>query len=44
MFGPYLWTDSTASRSDGLSFVREDFDAGGKHPVQSGMDKIAAVL
>jgi hypothetical protein len=43
-WGPYLWADGTAPRSDGLYWVRDDFQADGTHPSMSGRKKVADLL
>ena len=43
-WGPYLWADGTAPRSDGLYWVRDDFQADGTHPSTSGRKKVADLL
>jgi hypothetical protein len=44
VWGPYLWSDGTTPRSDGLSWVRADFEEDGTQPSQSGERKVAAIL
>jgi hypothetical protein len=43
-WGPYLWANGTIPRSDGLIWVRSDFNADGTHPSASGSAKVAAAL
>ena len=43
-WGPYLWADGTTPRSDGLYWVRDDFQADGTHPSMSGRKKVADLL
>lgn len=43
-WGPYLWADGTTPRSDGLYWVRDDFQADGTHPSTSGRKKVADLL
>ncbi len=45
LWGPYLWADGASPRkSDGLRWVREDFEADGTHPSVSGRAKVAELL
>jgi hypothetical protein len=45
LWGPYLWADGTTARkSDGLTYVREDFAQDGIHPSNSGRMKVAKQL
>lgn len=43
-FGPYLWTDGTVGRSDGLVWTCADVQADGTHPSTAGRAKVAALL
>ena len=44
-WGPYLWTNGTAGRSDGLIWSCNDVNAGdGTHPSLAGEQKVAALL
>jgi hypothetical protein len=44
-WGPYLWTDGTKGRSDGLVWTCADVRADGTHPSPtSGAQKVAALL
>ncbi|HVF39037.1 MAG TPA: hypothetical protein VM939_03985 [Gemmatimonadaceae bacterium] len=43
-WGPYLWADGAATRSDGVQWERADFEEDGVHPSQSGENKVAAIL
>jgi hypothetical protein len=44
LWGPYLWADGATTRSDGLSWLRTDFEDDGTQPSQSGENKVAAIL
>jgi hypothetical protein len=44
IWGPYLWADGATPRSDGFLWNREDFEADGLHPSQSGESKVAFAL
>jgi hypothetical protein len=44
VWGPYLWSDGTTPRSDGLSWLRADFEEDGTQPSQAGERKVAAIL
>ncbi len=45
LWGPYLWASGTTPRSDGLVWLRSDFDASdGTHPTESGWTKVANML
>jgi len=44
LWGPYLWADGATPRSDGLSWLRTDFEDDGIQPSQSGESKVAAIL
>jgi hypothetical protein len=44
-WGPYLWTNGTKGRSDGLTWTRDDVRAqDGTHPPPSGSQKVAGLL
>ncbi len=43
-FGPYLWTDGTTPRSDGLVWTCADVQPDGTHPSPAGRGKVAALL
>ena len=44
LWGPYLWADGATPRSDGLAWLRTDFEEDGTQPSQSGESKVAAIL
>jgi hypothetical protein len=44
LWGPYLWTDGTAGRSDGLVWTCEDVEEDGTHPSKSGIQKVVNLL
>ena len=44
LWGPYLWTDGTAGRSDGLVWTCEDVEEDGTHPSRSGIQKVVNLL
>lgn len=45
VWGAYFWASGTIPRSDGLVWLRSDFDAGdGTHPTPSGWTKIGNLL
>jgi hypothetical protein len=44
VWGPYLWAEGQYARSDGLTWVPEDFAADGTHPATSGRGKVGAAL
>lgn len=43
-WGPYLWTDGMAGRSDGLVWQCADTQSDGTHPSASGQQKVAEML
>jgi hypothetical protein len=43
-WGPYLWADGTNPRSDGLRWLRSDFQSDGTHPSTSGIGKVSTML
>ena len=43
-WGPYLWTDGLAGRSDGLVWTCNDVETDGTHPSASGRQKVANLL
>jgi hypothetical protein len=43
-WGPYLWADGTAPRSDGLTWQRDDFEADGETLSPKGAQKGAELL
>jgi hypothetical protein len=43
-WGPYLWTDGTKGRADGLVWTCDDVAPDGTHPSGSGMTKVAQLL
>jgi hypothetical protein len=43
-WGPYLWTDGTRGRSDGLVWTCADVGPDGTHPSPNGSSKVAALL
>jgi hypothetical protein len=43
-WGPYLWTDGLADRSDGLQWTCDDVEADGTHPSKSGVQKVVTLL
>lgn len=44
LWGPYMWADGTNPRSDGLIWVRDDFEGDGTHPAPSGEQKVGDML
>lgn len=43
-WGPYLWADGSNPRSDGLTWLPEDFGNDGTHPSVVGRGKVADLL
>ncbi|MFZ0771671.1 MAG: hypothetical protein WCA49_01315 [Candidatus Sulfotelmatobacter sp.] len=43
-WGPYLWADGAAPRSDGLTWLPSEFQDDGTHPNKEGVDKVAHML
>jgi hypothetical protein len=43
-WGPYLWANGTARRSDGLTYERSDFGPDGTHPSFAGQRKVGEQL
>jgi hypothetical protein len=43
-WGPYLWTDGLAGRSDGLQWACDDVEADGTHPSRAGVQKVVNLL
>jgi hypothetical protein len=43
-WGPYLWTDGTAGRRDGLTWTCDDVLADGTHPSPSGVRKVSRLM
>lgn len=44
LWGAYLWADGTTSRSDGLTWLCDDFKRDGVHPGDSGRQKAAELM
>ncbi len=44
LWGPYLWADGAVPRSDGLRWLRSDFEEDGIQPSQAGEAKVATIL
>jgi hypothetical protein len=43
-WGPYLWADGTAARSDGLAWKPSEFQGDGTHPNPDGVNEVARLL
>lgn len=43
-WGPYLWTDGTKGRNDGLVWTCDDVRSDGTHPSENGQKKVADLL
>lgn len=44
-WGPYFWAgEQSTARSDGLFYVRSDFQSDGTHPSQAGQAKVADLM
>ena len=43
-WAPYLWANGTTPRSDGLFWVRSDFELDAIHPSQAGETKVGGML
>ena len=43
-WGPYLWANGAAPRSDGLAWPRSDFEPDGLHPSTAGETKVGGSL
>jgi hypothetical protein len=43
-WGPYLWTDGTLGRNDGLVWLCSDTQQDGTHPSATGQQKVAEML
>jgi hypothetical protein len=43
-WGPYLWTDGLAGRSDGLQWTCDDVESDGTHPSAKGVQKVVTLL
>jgi hypothetical protein len=44
LWGPYLWADGVNPRSDGLTWVCDDFKRDGVHPGETGCQKAAELM
>jgi hypothetical protein len=44
LWGPYLWTDGAAGRSDGLVWTCEDVEEDGTQPSKAGVQKVVNLL
>jgi hypothetical protein len=43
-WGPYLWTDGVAGRTDGLQWMCDDVENDGTHPSKTGVQKVVTML
>jgi hypothetical protein len=43
-WGPYLWTDGLAGRSDGLQWTCDDVENDGTYPSKNGVEKVVTLL
>ncbi|MEO5903952.1 MAG: hypothetical protein ABIQ55_08075 [Gemmatimonadaceae bacterium] len=43
-WGPYAWANGTVARSDGLTWIRDDFGPDGTHPSALGRAKVGTLL
>ena len=43
-WGPYLWANGPAKRTDGLTYEESDFSSDGTHPSNAGREKVADQL
>ncbi len=43
-WGPYAWANGTTARSDGLTWLRDDFGPDGTHPSALGRAKVGTLL
>jgi hypothetical protein len=44
LWGPYLWADGEAARSDGLTWKASEFQGDGTHPNKEGVEKVGRML
>lgn len=44
LWGPYLWADGATPRSDGVSWLRTDFEDDGTQPSQAGESRVSSIL
>jgi hypothetical protein len=44
VWGPYLWANGPVPRSDGVVWLRSDFEEDGVHPSQAGETKAAGLM
>lgn len=44
LWGPYLWADGATPRSDGLTWLCDDFRRDGVHPGETGRQKAAELM